>query len=114
MVEHEKYGELSRLLDGNLIANKVHLEYALDAAKQVRVRAIYANYKVDSPAAGRGKDFGQEVDLTLGWDYTRNATINLMVGTFKPGDAYRAASPAGINAGSDLIYAFAANLLVRY
>ncbi len=116
VVEHEKYGELSRLLDGNLIASKVHLEYALDPAKSIRVRVIYANYKVDKPAAGRGKDFGQEADLTLGWDYTKNATINLMAGLFKPGDAYRAAAvpPVGATAGSDLIYAFAANLLVRY
>ena len=114
VVEHEKYGELSRLLDGNLVASKVHLEYALDPAKSIRVRVIYANYKTDKPATGRGKDFGQEADLTLGWDYTKNATINLMAGLFKPGDAYRAAAPVPANAGSDLIYAFAANLVVRY
>lgn len=114
VVEHEKYGELSRLLEGNLIAGKVHVEYALDAAKQVRVRAIYANYRVDQAAAGVGKDFGQEGDLTLAWDYTRNATIGLMAGMFKPGEAYRAVSPAGIGAGDDFIYSFAANLRVRY
>ena len=114
VVEHEKYGELSRLLDGNLVASKVRLEYAIDAAKSLRVKIIYANYKVDKPAAGRGKDFGQEGDLTLGWDYTRNATVNLMAGIFKPGDAYQAAAPVPANAGSDFIYAFAANLLVRY
>ena len=114
VVEHEKYGELSRLLDGNLIASKAHLDYSLDPAKALRVRVIYANYKVDKAAVGRGKDFGQEVDLGLNWKYTTETRIGLMAGVFKPGDAYRAVSPAGVNAGSDLIYTFAANLLVSY
>lgn len=114
IVEHEKYGELSRLLDGNLVASKAHLDYSLDEAKALRVRMVYANYKTDKAAPGRGKDFGQEADLQLNWKYTTNANIGLMVGAFKPGDAYRAVSPAGANAGSDLVYTFAANLLVRY
>lgn len=114
VVENEKYGELSRLLDGNLVASKAHLDYSLDPAKALRVRVIYANYKVDKAAVGRGKDFGQEVDLGLTWKYTTETRIGLMAGVFKPGDAYRAVSPAGVNAGSDLIYTFAANLLVSY
>ncbi len=113
IVENEKYGELSRLLPGNLQAFKGKIEVALDAKKRVRVKSVYGYYKT-TEAVGGSKNFGQEADLHLAWDYTRNATITLLGGVFKPDDGYRALSPAGVNAGDDLIYLLGANLLVKF
>ncbi len=115
IVENEKYGELSRLLPGNLQAFKGKIEIALDAKKRVRIKSVYGYYKttVEIPGAG-GKGFGQEADLHLAWDYTRNATITLLGGLFKPDDGYKAVSPANPNAGNDLIYLIGANLLVKF
>ena len=118
IVENEKYGEMSRLLTGNLHAYKGKIEIALDDKKRVRVKSIYAMYKTDVSLAGSGsKNFGQEVDIHLAWDYTRNATITLLGGVFKPDDAYKAArtaAPVSVVAGTDLIYLLGANLLVKF
>ena len=113
IVEHEKYGELSRLLSGNLQAYKGKFEIALDDKKRVRVKSVYAFYKTSESINGQGKDFGQEADLHLQWDYTRNATITLLAGMFKPGDAYIEASQS-TTPSDDLIYLFGANLLVKF
>ena len=116
IVENEKYGELSRLLSGNLQAYKGKFEIALDDKKRVRVKSIYAFYKTSETVTGAtatGKDFGQEADLHLQWDYTRNATITLLTGMFKPGDAYVAVSKSA-TPSDDLIYLFGANLLVKF
>jgi hypothetical protein len=113
IVENEKYGELSRLISGNLQAYKGKLEIALDDKKRVRVKSIYAYYKTTETIAGAGgKNFGQEADLHLQWDYTRNATITLLTGLFKPDDAYLAVG--GVNANDDLIFLFGGNLLVKF
>jgi hypothetical protein len=117
IVEHEKYGELSRLLDGNRVAGKAKVEYSLDDKKRVRVKAVYANYRIAKPAPGGSNRFGQEADLSLAWDYTPNATITLIGAGFKPGDGYVEASNAATgttNAETDWIYLLAANLLVRF
>jgi Alginate export len=115
IVENEKYGELSRLVSGNLQAYKGKFEIALDDKKRVRVKSIYAFYKNTEKLSGAdGKNFGQEADLHLQWDYTRNATITLLAGLFKPDDGYQASSLAGASAGDDLIYLFGANLLVKF
>jgi hypothetical protein len=114
IVESEKYGELSRLLTGNLQALKGKVEFALDAKKRVRIKSVYAYYKTDSSVGGASKNFGQEADLHLAWDYTTAATITLLGGVFKPDDAYRAVSPAGVDAGDDIIYLLGANLLVKF
>ena len=115
IVENEKYGELSRLLPGNLQAFKGKIEVALDAKKRVRIKSVYGYYKTTVAVPGAGsKNFGQEADLHLAWDYTRNATITLLGGVFKPDDGYKAVSPAGINASDDLIYLLGVNLLVKF
>jgi hypothetical protein len=114
IVENEKYGELSRLLSGNLQAYKGKFEIALDDKKRVRVKSVYAFYKTTETVAGAGgKDFGQEADIHLQWDYTRNATITLLAGLFKPDDAYIATSLSP-DANDDIIYLFGANLLVKF
>jgi len=118
IVESEKYGEQSRLLTGNLQAYKGKVELALDDKKRVRIKSVYAFYKTSETVTGAsGKNFGQEADLHLAWDYTRNATITLLGGVFKPDDAYKAArsnaTPA-VAASDDLIYLLGANLLVKF
>lgn len=113
IVENEKYGELSRLLVGNLQAYKGKVEVALDAKKRVRVKSVYAYYRTNEAVAGsESKKFGQEADLSLSWDYTHNATITLQAGVFKPDDVYRA--QVGTDANDDLIYLMGANLLVKF
>jgi hypothetical protein len=116
IVESEKYGELSRLLVGNLQAYKGKVEIALDDRKRVRVKTVYAYYKTTESIAGAGgKNFGQEADLHLAWDYTRNATITLLGGLFKPDDVYQALrNGPDVEANDDLIYLFGANLLVKF
>ena len=116
IVENEKYGELSRLLAGNLQAYKGKVEIALDDKKRVRVKAVYAFYKTDV-AVGGSKKFGQEGDIHLSWKYTPSATITLLGGMFKPDEAYKAArtaAPDNVNANTDLIYLMGANLLVEF
>jgi hypothetical protein len=116
IVENEKYGELSRLLSGNLHAFKGKIEIALDDKRRVRVKTIYAFYKTDVSTGGSSK-FGQEGDIHLSWDYTPSATITLLGGLFKPDDAYKAArtaAPVSVNASTDLIYLLGANLLVKF
>lgn len=112
IVENEKYGELSRLLTGNLQAFKAKLEVALDDKKRVRVKSVYGYYKTNEDVGGDSEQFGQEADLSLSWDYTHNATITLQSAVFRPDDAYRAL--AGVNANDDLIYFLGANLLVKF
>lgn len=115
IVENEKYGELSRLLTGNLQSFKAKLEVALDDKKRVRVKSIYGYYKTNESVGGASEQFGQEADLSVSWDYTHNATITLQSGVFKPDDAYiAAAAAAGSNASDDLIYFMGANLLVKF
>ncbi|HEX3132879.1 MAG TPA: alginate export family protein [Planctomycetota bacterium] len=118
IVESEKYGEQSRLLVGNLQAYKGKVELALDDKKRVRIKSVYGFYKTNETVAGAsGNKFGQEADLHIAWDYTRNATITLLGGVFKPDDAYRAArtnATPTVTANDDLIYLIGANLLVKF
>jgi Alginate export len=115
IVESEKFGELSRLLQGNLRALKGKLEYALDAKKRVRLKTIYGYYKTDKALAGsNSRNFGQELDLSLAWDFTPNATITILGGLFKPEGAYEDASKAAADASDDYIYLVGANLLVKF
>jgi hypothetical protein len=115
IVENEKYGELSRLLTGNIKAYKGKVEFAFDDKKRVRLKSVYGFYQTNERVGGSSsKNFGQEADLHLAWDYTRNATITLFGGLFKPDDVYKATSPAGADAKDDLIYLMGANLNVKF
>jgi hypothetical protein len=113
IVENEKYGELSRLLDGNLIAGKAKLTYYLDPAKLVRLQLVYGNYRIKEVLPGASNSFGQEFDLTFSWNYTSDVTISLLGGMFKPGEGYRQAAdtfdPATVH-GTDAIFLGGINL----
>jgi hypothetical protein len=111
IVENAKYGRLANLVQGDLEALKAKFEYALDDRKRVRVKMIYADYRLAKPVGSR--DFGQEADLIFSWDYTTNATINLLLGGFKPGTGYTEVSLSP-TPGSDWIYLGAVNLLVKF
>jgi Alginate export len=115
IVESEKFGELSRLLQGNLQALKGKVEFAFDAKKRIRLKSIYGYYKLDKAIAGStSRNFGQELDLNLAWDYTPNATITLLGGIFKPEGSYKDVSKAGADVSDDFIYLVGANLLVKF
>jgi hypothetical protein len=111
IVENPKYGRLANLVQGDLEALKAKFEYALDDRKRVRVKMIYANYRLAKPVNSR--DFGQEADLVLAWDYTTNATISLLLGGFKPGEGYTEVSLSP-TPGTDWIYLGAVNLQVKF
>ncbi len=93
IVEHERYGELSELLVGNLMAAKGWLEYRLD--DNITLKALGAWYGVDAPAYRPGAQaadanyFGQEYDLRLQWRFARHTDLSLMAGMFRPGLGYR-------------------------
>jgi hypothetical protein len=113
IVENPKYGRLANLVEGDLEALKIKFEYALDDHKRVRAKILYADYRLSKASASGTKDFGQEADLTLAWDYTSNATISLLAGGFKPGSAYDSVSLSPTPA-NDLVYLIAVNLLVKF
>ena len=113
IVENPKYGRLANLVQGDLEALKAKFEYALDDRKRVRVKLIYADYRLAKATTAGTKDFGQEGDFTLAWDYTSNATISLLAGAFKPGSAYDSVSLSP-NPARDLVYLIAGNLTVKF
>ncbi len=115
IVESEKYGELSRYLQGNLQALKLKAGFAFDEQNKVRLNAIYGFYRMTKPVGTVGsKSFGQELDLGLTWQYTYNATFNLRSGLFKPGQGFTAVAPAVPNASTDLAYLLDVNLTVVF
>ena len=118
IVESEKYGEISRLLDGNLEALKVKLEYALDDRKRVRLKSVYGNYRIASPSPGQNNKLGQEFDMALSWDYTTSpTTFTLFGGLFFPDEGYRAIPVpvgSGIVRSTDMIYIVGLNLKVKF
>lgn len=113
IVENPKYGRLANLVEGDLEALKAKFEYALDDRKRVRVKLVYADYRLSKATLAGNKDFGQEGDFSLAWDYTTDATIGLIFGGFKPGSGYddMSLSPTPKR---DLIYLMAANLTVKF
>ncbi|MFW5846203.1 MAG: hypothetical protein ACOCXJ_08245, partial [Planctomycetota bacterium] len=75
IVEHERYGELSRLLTGNLDAYKTRLEWVFVPRSNFRVQATGAQYNIPDPAPGNDDDFGLELDLEMSWDYNYYTTF---------------------------------------
>ena len=118
IVESEKYGEISRLLNGNLEALKAKVEYALDDRKRVRLKSIYGNYRMAKPLPGANNKLGQEFDLALSWDYTTSpTTFTLFGGLFFPDEGYRSLpvpNGSGIVRNTDLIYLVGLNLKVKF
>jgi Alginate export len=117
IVEHEQYGELSRLLTGDnaygLQDLKLKVGVAFDDRNKVRLNAIYAFYRTAESTVQGNQNFGQEADLSLSWNYTYNTTIKLFGGGFIPGEAYDDVAPKQ-PAGRDLIYCLGVNLSVVF
>ncbi|MFW5859101.1 MAG: alginate export family protein [Planctomycetota bacterium] len=92
IVEHERYGELSELLVGNLEAVKLTIEQAY-FEEILTLKAVYGYYKTVEDVGGEN-DFGNEFDLTLSWKYNDFTTFRAWGAVFLPGEAYRAVAPA--------------------
>lgn len=123
IVEHEKYGEIGRYLDGNLQAGKIKVGVAFDQQDTVRLDFIYAAYKTDKSVNGSSRWLGQEADLTLTWHYNYNTSTKLFGGVYKPGSAFRAIAPGPNNgtattapseSSDEFIWLFGANVLVEF
>jgi hypothetical protein len=120
IAEHEKYGEVARYPERagtGLRAGKLTGELAIDRANRFRLRSVYAYYLLDqAPIAGNGsKDFGQELDLGLVWQYDEadKARIGLMGGVFQPGRGFSQIAPSQ-PADQELLWMFATNLEVAF
>ena len=120
IAEHEKYGELARYADragAGRRAVKLKGEMALDSANRFRLGTIYAYYLLDEAPTGgnNSKDFGQELDLQLRWQYddANKSRIGLMGGLFQPGKGFSQVAPDQ-PADQELIWMFATNLEVAF
>lgn len=126
LFEHEKYGQISRLLVGNLQDYKLRMEYSL--LSKVRLAGIWGHYQSVVTAPGMSDNLGNEYNLSLSWDYNGNTssldrtggcTFTLFGGVFKPNAGYEdlvrlrnGAAPDA--AGTDLMWIAGLNILARY
>ena len=88
IVEHERYGELSEQLVGNLNALKVRFEWTLDQSEKSVLNFIAASYEMNETTSGVDEEFGIEYDLSIDWEYSNYTTIKLFGAVFQPGDGY--------------------------
>lgn len=122
IVENEKYGELSRLVVGDLQSVKLRWGIGFDERDRVRVDLTGAYYRLGEPVnVGGSTDFGTEIDAALRWQYTYNAQIRMFAAVLKPGEglaeaqeAQAAANGSSIAAGSDMIWLAGINLNVSF
>jgi hypothetical protein len=122
IVESEKYGELSRLVIGNLGSLKVRWGIGFDERDRVRIDLTGAYYRLGEPVvAGGNTDFGTEIDIALRWQYTYNAQIRLFAAGLKPGEGLadaqeQQATSLGtpLDAADDLIWLGGVNLNVSF
>lgn len=122
IVESEKYGEMSRLVVGNMQSMKVRWGIGFDERDRVRVDLTGAYYRLGEPAvSGGGNDFGTEIDAALRWQYTYNAQIRLFGAVLLPGDGLADAQELRsledgdpIEAGDDMIWLAGVNLNVSF
>ena len=122
IVENEKYGELSRLVVGDLDSLKVRWGIGFDERDRVRIDLTAAQYQLSQAVVDGGSQrFGTEFDATLRWQYTYNAQIRLFAGILKPGQALSdsqdkagAGNTPPMQAGGDLIWVGGANLNVSF
>jgi hypothetical protein len=113
IVEHEKYGELSEFLNGDLEAAKFKAETALDRNDRFHLKLTYGFYRTTEETADGNRDFGQEFDLTFSWQYTWHSKFSFLSGAFLPGDAFVDTAP-GTSPSDDMVTLFAANLQVAF
>jgi hypothetical protein len=122
IVENEKYGELSRLVIGNLQSLKVRWGVGFDERDRVRIDLTGAHYRLSEPVqAGGSTDFANELDVALRWQYTTNAQIRLFAAGLVGGDGLKQAQEAAavaagktLTAGDDAIWLAGANLNVSF
>ncbi|MBA3709622.1 MAG: alginate export family protein [Planctomycetes bacterium] len=114
IVEHEKYGELSRYLQGNLEDLKLTTGISFDEHNRIRLGATYGVFRMPNPLPGQSREFGQEGDLTLTWQYTYNATFRLFGGAFKPHAGFVPLTPVPAVTKFDLVYLMGLNLGVVF
>jgi len=116
IVEHEKYGELSRATQAQagLQAAKLRVEVGLPPDNRFRFKLVYGYYQLTEDV-NEADDFGQEIDLTATWQYTYNATFNLFGALFLPDDGFVETAPVGAAlAGDDEVWLLGVNLLVAF
>ncbi|MEK7415871.1 MAG: alginate export family protein [Planctomycetota bacterium] len=122
IVENEKYGELSKLVVGNLHAIKARWGIGLSETDDVRFDFTAAHYRLDRElAGGGGREFGSEIDMQLRWQYSYYAQVRFFGGVFKPGGAMTTAQEARaaalgspITADRDPIWLTGMNLYVDF
>jgi hypothetical protein len=90
LVEHERYGELSELLDGNLTAYKAFWEWVFIPRANFRAQIAAGYYEINEPQPGQADDFGTEIDASLSWDYNYYTTFKFFGGYFIAGDGFKA------------------------
>jgi len=114
IVEHERYGELSEMLVGNLQAAKLKVEYGF-FEDRIRLKAMAANYLLAEEIGGED-DFGQEFDAVLNWQYTYNVSFSAFGGVFFPGEGFENAAAAnlGTTSDDDEVILFGANAQVLF
>ncbi|MDW8373673.1 MAG: alginate export family protein [Planctomycetota bacterium] len=116
IVEHEQYGELTRLLVGNLLSAKLRFGIGFDERDRWRIELTAAHYRLHQPlAADGGREFASELDAVLRWQYTYNVQLRLFGGVAEPGAGLRdAIRLSGLVPGDDLIWIFGGNLNVSF
>ncbi len=115
IVEHERYGELSGYMLGNLDAFKLTFEQSFGdpgSRRGFTTKAVAALYRLNRSLGG-SRDFGQEYDLTLTWHYNEFTSFGLFGGIFLPGDAFREVAPRN-DPGKDMISIFGLNGHIRF
>lgn len=88
IVEHERYGELSELVQGNLEAIKISYEWVFVPSSNFRMQITGANYRFDQAPAGVSDGFGNEVDMIFSWDYNYYTNLRLFGAVFMPDRGY--------------------------
>lgn len=98
MVEHERYGEFSSLVVGNLSAVKARAEYKFDLinpARPFHLKFIWGYFVLNEPVSSAGAShFGNEFNLSVSWQYNKFTAIDFFGGIFLPGAGYQQAAAA--------------------
>lgn len=116
LVEHEQYGELSRLMVGNLASAKLRFGIGFDERDRVRIELVGAHYRLHQPIVPGGRrEFATELDAVLRWQYTYNVQLRLFAAGLEPGAGLRDALAAtGVTPGDDFVWMFGGNLNVSF
>lgn len=114
IVEHERYGELSELVVGNLEAIKFKLEWGF-FSNRLSTRVVAARYKFAEDVGGED-EFGDEFDLHFDFQYNDYTRISFFGGAFLPGDGYEEAAAAvfGSDTDDDMVHIYGAALQVLF